>query len=53
MTTSLSRPTHQFYLNTHLVPNTPHNMSSTHFDIYENQAAQLPSSYTLVARKGR
>ena len=31
----------------------PHNISSTHFDIYENQAAQRPLSYTLVARKGR
>jgi SAM-dependent methyltransferase len=30
----------------------PHNISSTHFDIYEGQAAQLPLSYTLVARKG-
>ena len=30
----------------------PHNISSTPFDIYENQDAQLPQSYTLVARKG-
>lgn len=29
----------------------PHNISSTAFDIYENQPAQLPQSYWLAARK--
>ncbi len=30
----------------------PHNISSAEFEIYDGQAAQLPLSYTLVARKG-
>jgi len=30
----------------------PHNISSAEFDIYNEQEAQLPLSYTLVARKG-
>ena len=29
----------------------PHNISSAEFDIYNDQAAQLPASYILVARK--
>jgi len=29
----------------------PHNISSVEFDIFENQPAQMPMSYTLVARK--
>lgn len=30
----------------------PHNISSAEFDIYNDQGAQLPVSYDLVARKG-
>lgn len=30
----------------------PHNISSAEFDVYDGQPAQLPQSYTLVARKG-
>jgi SAM-dependent methyltransferase len=30
----------------------PHNISSAEFDVYNDQAAQLPVSYVLVARKG-
>ena len=30
----------------------PHNISTTEFDVYNEQAAQLPVSYTLVTRKG-
>jgi SAM-dependent methyltransferase len=30
----------------------PHNISSAEFDIYNEQGAQLPVSYVLVARKG-
>jgi SAM-dependent methyltransferase len=29
----------------------PHNISSEEWDIYDNQPAQLPQSYTLIARK--
>lgn len=29
----------------------PHNISSAEWDIYDNRPAQLPQSYTLVARK--
>ena len=29
----------------------PHNISSSEFDIYNDQAAQLPLSYIMVARK--
>jgi SAM-dependent methyltransferase len=30
----------------------PHNISSVDFDVYDGRHAQLPQSYTLVARKG-
>ena len=30
----------------------PHNISSAEYNIYNNQTAQLPQSYMLVARKG-
>ncbi len=30
----------------------PHNISSVEFDVYNDQPAQLPVSYVLVARKG-
>ncbi len=30
----------------------PHNISSAEYDVYDGQDAQLPASYTLVARKG-